>query len=588
MAPDSLQSLLEAIEGAVAQLGDEALRARVSAVARLAGSARMRLLIVGSPGSGRSLIANLLLGQPDLLPASPLPKRPIPIGVSSSESASLTMTLRSGLRVAQPVERLRGLLLGTVPGAEDVAQLDLGADAGLLDTVEVRIETLDRQREDEAWHELLAATDYTLFVLRATALLSAAEADFVDRALLPAAASSRLTVLINQIDRISEGERAELEERVQRLFQFSAHAPVIALSAAEAIRSLQGGAQPADGAADLLRLIQEQLVERSAQLKTRSITTEVSGCLAALRESAARRIRLAAESEAESRAVIEKLDTEDAWLRGRVERAEQRVDLYVRTLAHERLLAEIERFSQAFKDELPQQLAQVREIALLRRYLPGYLDTVWAEFFEARLTSIRAALAEELEQIARQVAADLREFAEEHGLQPIELAATFDAAPGSVRSFWQPRRSESGAASVATNMQFAGLLLLVVPGLQVLGAASIGLGQVLRMTSRSAEREAQRTAMLNAVIETWPAIERQIARRVEAQFATLAETLRGTVRTMHEQALEAPRSALATATQQRTELATGSDALTLLLNETIPALEQRLQALLPGQTAKEL
>jgi hypothetical protein len=128
-------------------------------------------------------------------------------------------------------------------------------------------------------------------------------------------------------------------------------------------------------------------------------------------------------------------------------------------------------------------------------------------------------------------------------------------------------------------MQFAGLLLLLLPGLQLIGVASIGIGQVVRMATRRTEQDAQRKAILDAVFEAWPALERQIARQVEGRFAALATALRETVRSMYDHALEGPRAALASATERRAALAADQTALDRLIGETIPALEGRLQAL---------
>lgn len=577
--PDTIHGLLADIEKAAAELGDADVVARVRAVADLARSPKLRILIAGSTGCGRSLVANLLLGQPDTLPSSPVPKRPVTVLLDYRESPTLTITLRGGLSVAEPVERLRALLIGADPEADDAVQLRIGVNAELLKTADVRIEPIDGPRGEGGWQELLASTSFILVVLRAPALLSATEAAFIESSLQPAIASGRVATLVNQIDLVSPEERPALNERLRNFFgSFEREPPIIQLSAGDAVRALRSGAPAAGGAAELEQFVRADLVGRHGQLTAAAVQAETSACIAALRASAMQRRSLSSLSQSASETLLETLDTRNAWLRSRIERAEQRVELYVSTLARERLLSDVESFSLAFKEQLPAELAQIHDLALLRRYLPGYLDTVWSEFFEARLPGVRAALAEELEQIARQAAADLRELAEHAGLESIELAAGFDTTPGLVRSFWQPHRSDSGAAAVATNMQFAGLLLLLLPGLQLIGAASIGVGQVVRMATRRAEEDAARKAILDAIIEAWPGMERQIDRQTEARFAALAAALRETVRSMYERALQAPRAAIAETAERREALRAEAGALDRLLGQSIPALESRLHS----------
>lgn len=583
--PETVQSYLQELQSVAVRLHEPTLAARIGAVAESAASPRLRLLIAGSPGSGRSLLANVLLGQLDLLPASPLPKLPLTLTIGHGESRAVELARRDGLHLAVPAERLRAILAGA-PDAAGYERVSVRTNAELLKTVDLRIESIEAGRDAVDWQAIVDLSDFTLLVLRAPALLSQEEASFIATFLSRAMTTGRLAVVINQTDLVPAEDRPALAGRVHEFLggagggDLSGGPPVFELSALEAAQALRAGAGAEEsGYGDLHRFVDADLAGRHAVLRLAAVHDAAAACLSQLEDAVARRRALGDEAEAERARGRAEIDTRIARLTSRMERAQAEIDVFVKTLAREELLHEVESFSRAFRRQLPHELRAIDDLAAVRSNLPGYVEAVWDEFFAQQAASVQARLQQELERLALGIEADLREDEGGPGSSLLGVAAEFDAGPATMRTLWIPRQNETGAAALATKLQFGGLFMLVLPGLGMLGLASLGAGQILRAAARRGARAAGRQALLDSFLESWPELERQIALQLARRFAALASQLQRAVAELYAPALERARAGLAELAARAQTLVDERCALDALAGATVPDLWTRLSAL---------
>lgn len=169
--PEQLRAVRSRLLGT--RIKDEALSACIAGLARLEGALRrpLRVVVLGERNSGKTSVADLLIGQ-ELLPVSAVASSRIPVLVTYAETPAVhgldregkrtpidhggatgdyTGSLYQALRVAAPIERLRGYeLLDTPPGTNPASFVG-AADIVIWCTVATRAWT---ESERVAWAAL--------------------------------------------------------------------------------------------------------------------------------------------------------------------------------------------------------------------------------------------------------------------------------------------------------------------------------------------------------------------------------------------------------------------------------------------------
>src|SRR5690242_11923616 len=108
--PETVASFLERVHNAAHLLEEQELLDLIAAAQAHTEVSTLRILIVGAAGSGRCSLANALLGQPRLLPTSPVPKAPVPFEVSYAETVSAELVAKDGSKKTFAPDRLRAVL----------------------------------------------------------------------------------------------------------------------------------------------------------------------------------------------------------------------------------------------------------------------------------------------------------------------------------------------------------------------------------------------------------------------------------------------------------------------------------------------
>ncbi len=578
--PEITTSFLEQIRDAAQPLEEPELLDLIAAVQGHASQAALRIMIVGLVGSGRYSLANALIDQPKLLPTSPIPKAPIPIQVSYGETLSVDLIAKDGSKTPLAPADLRAFLTSPTIDASQYHSIEINAPADLLKTARFRLESIGAARSAAEWKALLAGVDYLFLTLKATALLSEEERAYVREILQASFGLERVTIVINQIDLIDQEERPELIERVRTFLASSESQPaIISFSAMQASHADDAEDSDNDDDSEALMRVKNDLLAQQQPLHTASLRQGAALCLAALEDTAIRQQALLATNESDLKEVLEKIEAQQQWLPSRVERVQQRIETFINTMVRAHFLHEIEGFSAAVQQQLPGEAA-APDLATLKRYMPGYIEALWTEFFNAQQDAVRSKLAAEMKLINHLIEEDFRELLEGERINLHEGADTFDPTPARLKTLLMPRRGKHTIGTVATGIQVAGLIFLIPPlGSLGIGLAAIGIGQAIRMIFKKEGDASDKQALITSAIKALQELELQIKRQVATRFDTMSQEMKQAVADRYAQELARIQQVLEENLAWRANLSSRQEQLTTLLEKTIPALRRQLHEL---------
>ncbi len=574
--PETIASFLEQARSAAQMLDEPELLDLIAAAQEHTSRSALHILIVGLTGSGRCSLANALLGQPRLLPAAPIPKASIPIELSYGEVLTVELHGRDGSKTALPPEDLRAFLTNADTQANQYQSVEIKTNLDLLKTARFRLEGIGGTRSAARWRETLAGTDYTFLTLKATALLSEEERTFVQDVLHTSFGLERVTMVINQIDLIEKDEQAELVERVRAfLGPFESQPAIITFSAA----LINRGDAVEDSGLDsgyeaMMRLVRNDLADHHQALHTDASRQGAELCLAAMKEAAERQQAIVATSESDLKELLGKIAAQQEWLPPRVERVQQRVENFINTILREQFLHEIEGFSAALQQQLPDEVMPTQDTNTLKRHLPGYIEALWTEFFTHQQDAVRSKLAAEIKFINHLIEADFRELLEGQRTQLREGLSEFDPTPARLKTLLLPRRGKHQMGQLATGVQVAGLILLI-PNLP-LGLAAIGIGQAIRLVFKKETDAADKQAVITSAVRATQEIEIQIKKQVSSRFDAMRQEMKDAVAERYKQELDRIQHVLEESLAWRQNLVAKQEYLTTLLETTIPRLETLL------------
>ncbi|MEZ2231654.1 hypothetical protein [Microcoleus sp.] len=579
--PETIQSFLDKVKDAAAVLGESDTIDLITAVKNQTSNSKLRLLVVGSAGSGRFSVANFLLVQPELLPTSPIPKAAISLVISHGEKDNAEVCTKNGTRMVIPVEKLRSFLTSPDTQASNYLNIELKTNCDLLKTCELRIENINGNKNIAEWKELLAGTDYAILVLNATALLSEKERHFVRDILKPNLGLERVAIVINQMDLVPEDERLSISEMVRTfLGSFESQSVLMEFSAAKANKALKSGDVTTNGYKVLSNFVKVDLVEKHSFLKSAAMHQAAEICLTEVTESAVRQNSLISTNETELQELLDKIDSQSQGVESHIQRAQQKIEIFVNTFLKEEFFREIEGFGFALRQQLSEEIMLIEDVTTIRRHLPGYIEAVWAEFFDSQLASIRNKLINEMKGVDKNIQGDLRELLGDKASNLQSFLSIFDQTPANLRNLLMPRRSKNKVGFVATGLQLGGFLVLVAN--LPLGLAAIGSGQIVRMLGKKTMETDDKKAILESAIGAIQELEGQIKQQVESQFVELTNKLKTATADLYTEGITKIRSGVKDAIASHQDLLTKKEKIDRLVSVTVPELKQHLEQLVTG------
>jgi hypothetical protein len=575
--PDTLLRLVHELKETASFLDDARLSDLVATAEEHSTAPHLRLLIVGSGGSGRFSVANTVLGQPDLLPVSPIPKIPMPVIVRHGDSPAVEAVDAQGTRQALTPDRLRSILCE--PNTAGYGLVEVRTNSELLRTCELRIESLEAKHSPGSWQEILAGTDYVLVVLNANALLSEQEKHFIRTDLHGGIGLQRVAIIVNQLDLIPEDERDSIIELVRTfLGPFESAPPVIELSAAECRRSLKSG-RPSDamGYVTLMSLIDQDLVAQHRTLRAAALRQAVDTCLTALDAVAHRRQALLAMSEAEVHDLKDTLDSRQEWLQARIERSRHRVQAFVNTLIKEQLLREIDAFGRVVQQRLLDEVMAIDDTITIKRHLPGYLESIWAGFLDRQETLVRSRLFEEAQKLGAIVEDDLSELLDTKAGAVRGDAQGIQSSSVNVSAYVMPKRGAHRANAAVKGLQLMGLVLLIwnIP----FGLLNLGAGHLVRTFFKGDIDIAEKTAIAESAVAANLELERRVKRQIQERFAELTRELADEVEKLYTQGIQRIQEFLAESLNRHAASSDRQADVERIIRKTVPDLRRTLDAL---------
>ncbi|NEQ35911.1 MAG: hypothetical protein F6K40_06265 [Okeania sp. SIO3I5] len=582
---ETVQSFLDRVKEAVTVLREPDVIELIEAVKNQSHASKLRLLIVGATVSGRFSVANVLLEQPNLLPTSSIPKAPISLSVSYGEPSPVEVFAQNGIRTVIPVENLKTFLTSPDIEAREYLGIEVKTNCNLLKTCALRIESLDNKKSEAQWKELLAGTEYAVLVLNATAILSEQEKKFIRDILKPNLGLERVAILLNQIDRVSEEERSSISELVRAfLGPFESQPVLIEFSALQASNEISSGNTSTDsGYAVLSQLVKIDLVEQHSFLKSIAIFQAAEICLTEVEERATRQNALIVTKETELEELRDKSDLQSQWLKSRIQRAQKQTESFINTLIKEEFFVKIEGFSLALEQQLPSEVMPIKDVTQVRRYLPGYLERIWADFFNLELEEIRSKLSDEIKLIGEMFEDDLKELLGDKVTHFQNLVGEFDPTATNLGKYWMPQKSTSvvGYSVLAGGLGvqlFAKFSKLIVPIASVpfIDKAIGMVGGLFSQFGKTAIGQSDKQAILESAIKEFPKLEKSIQQQVESQFAELTKELKQAIDDLYTEEVNKINQVLTKAVESHQELVARKGEIEELIGETIPELRRLL------------
>jgi hypothetical protein len=559
----AVRAILRQAGEAAHLLGDPGLIRLAELTQEHSAAPRLHLLLAGLSGSGRAAVGNALLASPGLLPTSAIPKAPADILIRFGPSPTAELNTTDG-REAVPMARLRTGLVG--PGSASVQSVHLQAPSEILKTSDLRIAAVDGGRSAEGWRHLLAGIDYVFLVLRAPALLSLSERDFIREHLVPFGLH-RVAIVVNQIDLVDEEERPELGARVRDFLGPYERQP--------AILEMQATAAPApeSGYPELATLAGD-LTDRHPELRRTALLQAALGLVALLEEAAEREAALAALGSEEIERVRESVDSRRDWLRERAERTQAHVRT-TNTLTQERLLRTIDGFADVVRRRLPEEVIRVEDLSQIKRHVPGYLETIWSDFLQRQVLAVRYALLDEARALAGMVERDLEELL---GDRPELLpAAALDLDVDALPTFVTPKRGRHRAESIIRALSVYGYFMLLFNPTS--GVLALGIGQVVRKVFGGEITLSDKRAIAQSALNAMHNMETELKKQIGREFVQITADLQTEVARAYEEGIGHIDAFLREVAERQGDVQGTGERLARLQRTVLPELQQKLDAL---------
>lgn len=400
-----LTECLAALTTAGESLGASGVLRGLRAEEARLGGARFLVAVVGERGTGKSTLANALLGQP-YLPARPVPTTALVHAVEYADTPSAGVRAESGEEVSVALAELGEYAEGNA-GAEDRARrVIVRAPSELLRGGVVLLDTPGTNDLSalgaEVTYGILPEADAIVLVLDATQPLRRTEREFLEHR-LPYSARERTLAVLNRADLLGVTELEEARAYTARqLEKIMPGTPLFAVSGKAAL-------ERGDEGFDALRAALQSTVGRDRQrlVLLRAVGEALHLCHG-LRDHVRLRRDTSKLADGELEAKLLRLQKAAGGTREVAHQACARVDTRSAEIADE-AAGRLADFSAQFKAALPREIDAADE-GELRKYLPFFLEDTLRTFAESEAERVEQALSslayEVLSELAEKTAAD--------------------------------------------------------------------------------------------------------------------------------------------------------------------------------------
>ena len=567
----TIQSFLSQLKDTARVLDKSETIDLITTVENQVNSSKLRFLILGNTGSGRSSVTNVILGQSELLPVSPIPKAAIPVTINYGNTLSIELAAKNGLKRSVSTEQLRTILTSFNTDATEYENIEIQTDSDLLKTCSFRIETITSKRKDIEWKEILATTDYIILVLKAVAILSESEKKFIRDVIVPHFGLERLVILMNKIDLVPNDEKSSVSELVNRfLGSFESQPILINFSAAideSSEKILNSGYE------SIMNLLKSDLLQNSDRVKLATIRQAVEICIAEVEQRAIRQSTLFSTDETELKQLLNKINFQKQSLQERIHKVHNKVEVFINSLIKEKLFREIENFRFSLQEQLSDEVMAIKDIKVIKKHLPGYLETLWLEFFNIQKAKMTSQITEETKRINKIIKEDLIELTDDTNNSFQKSLNSFEAASVNMNNFLMPKRGTSGIGMFSTGLELAGLFMFAAS--PPVGLAYIGAGAITRIISKKSINTSEKQAIVESAMNTIKELEAQIKKQIDQNFSELTDKFKSAITDLYSQEIVQIRNELEQHLKEKQTLSSKKEDLNRLTSDTIPEFRKQ-------------
>lgn len=567
----TIQSFLSQLKDTARVLDKSETIDLITTVENQVNSSKLRFLILGNTGSGRSSVTNVILGQSELLPVSPIPKAAIPVTINYGNTLSIELAAKNGLKRSVSTEQLRTILTSFNTDATEYENIEIQTDSDLLKTCSFRIETITSKRKDIEWKEILATTDYIILVLKAVAILSESEKKFIRDVIVPHFGLERLVILMNKIDLVPNDEKSSVSELVNRfLGSFESQPILINFSAAideSSEKILNSGYE------SIMNLLKSDLLQNSDRVKLATIRQAVEICIAEVEQRAIRQSTLFSTDETELKQLLNKINFQKQSLQERIHKVHNKVEVFINSLIKEKLFREIENFRFSLQEQLSDEVMAIKDIKVIKKHLPGYLEALWLEFFNIQKAKMTSQITEETKRINKIIKEDLIELTDDTNNSFQKSLNSFEAASVNMNNFLMPKRGTSGIGMFSTGLELAGLFMFAAS--PPVGLAYIGAGAITRIISKKSINTSEKQAIVESAMNTIKELEAQIKKQIDQNFSELTDKFKSAITDLYSQEIVQIRNELEQHLKEKQTLSSKKEDLNRLTSDTIPEFRKQ-------------
>jgi hypothetical protein len=216
-------------------------------------------------------------------------------------------------------------------------------------------------------------------------------------------------------------------------------------------------------------------------------------------------------------------------------------------------------------------------LSLIRRHLPGYIETVWTEFLRERMMEVRGRLEEEESRVEAMIESDLTELVGSVGQVTARAQSGFGEDGRPMRVYVSPRRGKHRVSNVARGLSLHGYIMLFWA--PPIGILSLAASQVVQRVYKEAIAEADRQAVVTSAVAASRELEREARLRIDKDFSRLSHQLKEEVAGAYRRGVERIEETLAEREAHRQDADDRRSSIVEILRDRLPRVRASLSGL---------
>lgn len=570
----NIDSFFQDVENIASTLEDKNFKQTVSNIRRNLNSSKLQILIAGNNNSGRFTVVNGIINLTQLLPVSPLPKTNSLIKIVYGEP-SVEAVSHDGITVSIS-EDMKNKILFDTDNSNKFKQVTICAKSDILKICDLTIYPIDANYPEDILKNIFSNTDYALLVTNSTSFISVREKDFISKIIRPYFGFERVAVLLNKIDLVKENERLSIMELAKKYFGSLNTQPLILYySAANIIENIDKNDTEIQEEDLSLETIKNTLIGNPYELKNKAIQQTAQFCIDEIFRIIEKQESTYSLNIEEFNKMLEGLNLQNSVMQEKIHYSMQKVSFSINHTLKNKYFREIDQFASCLRDKLPYEIKSVEELENVKRYLPGYLEQLWNDFFDYSLPLVRQEIQSLMLDSQKQMMKDLNEISGNILDKHPEFLRAVSIKPANINPWLKHEKSKSGVNKAANMVKATGFVALPLLSLP-LGLALIGTGQLINVFGKNSIRESKQQALIDTGINSEIELELRIKKQVEIQFENINSQLMDYIQGLYSERLAIIQETLLESQQNQCNITAKQNQLSDIKINVIPKLQEMI------------